>query len=229
MANEQKGLISSPVLARVLPFLVFAGLTSLQGTFGEAGRFWIYALKSVAGAAILWVVWGGVKEARWSFSVEGIAVGVFIFLVWVFLDPFYPKLDAIFPKLFKAGTSSWNPFEQFGTGALAWFFVAVRILGSSIVVPPLEELFYRSFVYRYIIDPNFEKVSLKSFHLGAFCIVSIVFGIAHREWLAGILCGISYQFLVVRHGRLNEAILAHGVTNFLLGCWVVWKGAWHFW
>jgi uncharacterized protein len=229
MTEARKSLLFSPLAARVAPFLVFAGLTALQGSFGETGKYWIYVVKTIAALGMLWVVWPVVKEARWSFSVEAIGVGVAIFLIWVFLDPYYAKLDRIFPKLFKAGTTSWNPFEHFGQSSLAWFFVVSRIVGSSIIVPPLEELFYRSFIYRYIIHPNFETVPLKRLHWPAFLAVSAVFGVAHREWFAGILCGAAYQYLTVKHGRLNEAMLAHGVTNLLLACWVVWKGAWQFW
>lgn len=229
MAESKKLTITSPLWARVLPFLVFAGLTTFQGSIGEAGRYWIYLAKSIAGAGILWAVWPVVKEARWSFSLEGILVGVGVFLVWVFLDPYYRKLDEIFPTIFKGGTEPWNPFRHFGQTGLAWFFVMVRILGSTIIVPPIEELFYRSFLYRYIIKPDFESVPLKRLHWPAFIIVALVFGLVHREWLAGILCGAAYQYLVLRHNRLNEAMLAHAVTNLLLGSWVVWKGAWQFW
>ena len=58
---------------------------------------------------------------------------------------------------------------------------------------------------------------------------SVVFGLEHREWLAGILCGFAYQGLVCWKNRLGDAITAHAITNALLGGWVVWRGAWHFW
>ncbi len=52
----------------------------------------------------------------------------------------------------------------------------------------------------------------------------------HPQWLAGILCGLTYQGLVIRKGRLGDAMTAHAITNFLLGVYVVWKGgaAWKF-
>jgi CAAX prenyl protease-like protein len=63
----------------------------------------------------------------------------------------------------------------------------------------------------------------------AFAITCAIFGLAHEQWLAGILCGAIYQSLVCWRGHLGDAMTAHGITNFLLGVWVVWKGAWHFW
>jgi CAAX prenyl protease-like protein len=101
--------------------------------------------------------------------------------------------------------------------------------GSTIVVPPLEEVFYRSFLYRYIIKVDFQAVPVGAFHWMAFGVTSVFFGVSHYEWLAGILCGFAYQGLVCWKKRLGDAMTAHAITNLLLGIWVVWKGAWNFW
>ena len=125
----------------------------------------------------------------------------------------------------------WNPEAQFGEGAvLAWLFIVARIVGSSLVVPPLEEVFYRSLFYRYVVRYDFQKVAVGHFDGVAMVLVSTVFGLLHYEWLAGILCGLAYQWLVIRKGRLGDAMTAHAITNFLLGVYVVWKGgaAWKF-
>ena len=98
-----------------------------------------------------------VSEMRWAFSWEAVVVGVGIFAVWVGLDPFYPKL-------IRNGGATGNPNDTFGEGsALAWFFIAVHILGMTFVVPPLEEVFYRSFLYRYIARQDFLSVPLNRF------------------------------------------------------------------
>jgi CAAX prenyl protease-like protein len=213
-------LRASPVSARVMPFIVFAALTSCQAFFGEGGKYWFYIGKTFVGVFLIWAVWPVVQEMRWHISWEGILAGVFVFVLWVGIDPFYPK--------FVKAETLWNPFEQFGKST-AWLIIAIRILGSTIVVPPLEEMFYRSFVYRYIIKPDFMSVTLSNFHPLSFIITSVVFGVVHREWLAGIICGLVYQWLVVRKGRLGDAMTAHAITNLLLGVWVVYKGAWQFW
>jgi CAAX prenyl protease-like protein len=221
-----EGLLSklreSPYWARVAPFLIFVLLTSLQGAFGEASKFWIYAAKSLVGVFLLWLVWRQVEELRWTFSLEAVAVGVLVIVVWIGLDSFYPKL-------MSAG-KPWNPHAQFGEGsALAWFFVIARIAGSTLVVPGIEEMFYRSFLYRYIISQDFEKLSLRTFHWMSFLVTCTLFGLVHREWLAGILCGMAYQWLVLRRGHLGDAMTAHAISNLLLGLWVIYRGAWQFW
>src|SRR3954470_2127250 len=139
-------LRGSPLTARVAPFIIFAALTSCQSVFGEAGKFWFYVAKTFVGAWLIWAVWPVVPEMRWNLSWEAVVVGIAIFAIWVGLDPYYPKL-------IKPGRA-WNPHEIFANGS-ADFIIAIRILGSTIVVPPIEEMFYRSFVYRYIIKPDF--------------------------------------------------------------------------
>jgi CAAX prenyl protease-like protein len=124
----------------------------------------------------------------------------------------------------------WNPLVQFGQNrALAWFFIAGRIAGSTLVVPHLEEVFYRSFFYRFMAKPDFQSVSFRYFAWKPFLATSVVFGFSHYEWLAGILCGFAYQGLVCWKGRLGDAMTAHAITNFLLGLWIVFSGQWHFW
>jgi CAAX prenyl protease-like protein len=112
---------------------------------------------------------------------------------------------------------------------LAWFFIVIRIAGSSLVVPPMEEVFYRSFLYRYIVKPDFQTVSFRLFAWTPFLLSAVLFGSTHNEWLAAILCAFAYQGLVCWKQRLGDAITAHAITNFLLGLWVVWRAAWHFW
>jgi len=206
----------------VVPFAIFLVLTACQGQFGEASRFWFYLAKTVAAAWMIWSIRPLITEMCWAMSWEAVAVGVAVFVMWVGLNDYYPKLG-------KAGPG-WDPHRQFGAGsALAWLFIVGRILGSTFVVPPLEEVFYRSFLYRYIIKVEFLSVPLGTFHWTAFLATSAIFGFEHHEWLAGILCGFAYQGLVCWKKRLGDAITAHAITNFLLGVWVIWKGAWSFW
>jgi hypothetical protein len=97
-------------------------------------------------------------------------------------------------------------------------------------VPPIEEVFYRSFLYRYLVNTRFQAMALNRFHGLSFVVTTLVFGLAHPDrWVAAILCGLAYQGLVLRKNRLGDAITAHAITNSLLGIWVVWKGQWHYW
>ena len=105
-----------------------------------------------------------------------------------------------------------------------WVFAGVRIAGSTLLVPLLEEVFYRSFLYRYILAPNWLFTAHNRFNARAFLVTSTVFGLTHQHWLAGIACGMIYQLLVIRTNRIGDAITAHAVTNLLLGVWVITQG-----
>jgi hypothetical protein len=205
--------------------LVFVGLTGLQGRLGKGSEYWVYVLKTVLGAWLIWELRPRLEEMRWKISWEALAVGVAVFALWVGLEGHYPRLARL-----PAGTG-WNPREQFGQGsALAWLCIVMRIAGSTLVVPPIEEVFYRSFLYRYLANARFQAMPFNQFHALSFTVTCAAFGLAHPErWVAAILCGVAFQGLVLRKNRLGDAMTAHATTNFLLGAWVVWQGQWHYW
>lgn len=220
MGPVRQQLAKSPIHARVVPFAIFVVLTACQGQLGEDSRYWLYVAKTFVGAWLIWEMRELVPEMRWAFSWEAVLVGIGVCIMWVGMDPLYPKFS-------KAG-DPWNPHDRFGP-QMAWAVIMVRILGSTFVVPPLEEVFYRSFLYRYFVKTDFEQMPFARMHWLSFVVTSAIFGFTHYEWLAGILCGFAYQWLVIRKNRLGDAMTAHAITNFLLGIWIIWKGAWHFW
>jgi hypothetical protein len=225
MSVLRKRLEGSPEFARVAPMAAFAGLTALEGRLGKGSEFWVYALKTVVGAWLIWELRPLLVEMRWKLGWEALAAGVAVFVLWVGLDGHYPRLAGL-----GAG-AGWDPRRRFGQASpLAWLFIAVRLAGSTLVVPPIEEVFYRSFLYRLLANRRFEAVPFNQFHPLAFVVTAVVFGLAHPErWVAGILCGLAYQGLVLRRNRLGDAMTAHALTNFLLGLWIVGSGQWQFW
>lgn len=228
IGNFQKNMAGSPEFARFAPLFIFVVITFVGTMMGGNAMFWMYAVKVFLGAWLVWMMRAYVPEMRWAFSVEAVLVGVAIFAVWVGLDPFYPKNQLFFKD---TADSIWNPFEKFGAeSGVAWALIVIRIFGMTIIVPPLEEVFYRSLFYRYLVRVDFRAIALGHFDGVAFASVALVFGFMHFQWLPGIICGLAYQWLVLRRGRLGDAMTAHAITNFLLGCYVVWKGgeAWKF-
>jgi uncharacterized protein len=214
---------SSPEFARFAPFAIYAVMTFFQGKPGTASLFWLYMAKTVLAAWVLWQVRPFVREMRWAVSWEAVVVGVAIFAIWVGFDGLYPRMS-------EPGEGA-NPFAQFGKGsALAWAYVIVHIAGMTVIVPPAEEIFYRSFLYRYFVKIDFLSMPLSQFHALSFVVTSVIFGLVHPAWwLPGIICGLAYQWLVIRKNRLGDAMTAHAITNFLLGTWIVWKNDWSFW
>ena len=217
--DSVRRFLRSPVKVRALPYILFVLPINLGGLFELDSYFWMYVGRTVLGAGLILVMWPLVKEMRYELSWEAVAVGVAVFVMWVGIDPLYPHTSS----------APWNPFASVGDTALAWFFVTVRVLGSSLVVPPLEEVFFRSFLYRSIVKADFQSVSWTHFSWRPLLITAVIFGFIHDAWLSGILCALGYQWIVIRKNRLGDAMTAHAITNWLLGIWIVWKGAWSLW
>ena len=231
----RKTFSASPVTARVAPFVIFVLVTAAQGHFGAASAYWFYLAKTLLGAWMIWEIHPLIPEMRWAFSWEAVVVGIAVFAMWVAIGHGLLTQDVLWSKVglsHKHATplSIWDPQIDFGGyTVIAWLLMTVHILGMTFVVPPLEEVFYRSFLYRYIASQNFLAVPLNRFLPVPFIATVVIFGFSHNEWLAGILCGATYQWLVLRKNRLGDAMTAHAITNCLLGIWVVYRGAWNFW
>ena len=110
-----------------------------------------------------------------------------------------------------------------------WPLACVRLAGAALVVPVMEELFWRSFVMRWIHQPDFLKVAPAESGLKALAISSVLFALEHHLWFAGLLAGLAYGWLYMRSGNLWVPTLSHAVTNGVLGIWVLHTGSWQFW
>ncbi len=231
-ASVRKKLEDSPAKPRIAPFVIFLALTWIQGKFGPASVYWIYALKTFVGAWLIWATLPLVKEMRYCVSREAILVGVGVFIMWIGLDPLLKLigLPNSYPKLAGSDAEPWNPHVFFGANTLAaWSFILIRTFGSTLVVPALEEVFYRSFLYRYVAKPRFHEVSFVYFAWTPMLVTAAIFASTHNDWLAALFCGMIYQGLVLKKGRLGDAMTAHAITNFLLALYVVIFNQWRFW
>ena len=101
-------LTQSPALVRVLPFAVFIALTFIQDSAGEAGRYWIYLGKTLAGAVVLFALRKYISELEWRFSIPALVTGIVVFVMWVGIDGWYPTTTDLYsnyicPALKKIG------------------------------------------------------------------------------------------------------------------------------
>src|ERR1039458_6009699 len=102
------------------------------------------------------------------------------------------------------------------------FFITVRVLESAILVPVLEELFWRGWLMRWVIRPDFESVPLGQYTALSFWAVALLFATEHGPyWEVGLIAGVSYNWWLVRTRNLADCMLAHAVTNALLAGYVL--------
>lgn len=220
-------LLGRAAWVRILPFaayvlfIIAADALERLGVPASTLR-WLYPLKIGAVALLLALFWRQYQElGRPSISrkqaLVATAAGAVVLALWISLDASW---------MIVGSAPGFDPRDG---GRLDWPLVLVRSAGAALVVPVMEELFWRSFLLRWVADPDFEKIDPSQAGLKSFLITSVLFGFEHNLWLAGIVAGAVYCVLFMRHRTLWSPILAHAVTNGLLGVWVVWTGNWSYW
>ncbi|HYN54337.1 MAG TPA: CAAX prenyl protease-related protein [Methylotenera sp.] len=218
------------ILARVLPFalyILFLALADfaapLMNSIG-VGEKWLYAIRVVTVSVVILYFWRSYSELKVQPTlnniVTAVAAGLLVFLLWILPYPEWTTLGA--------DAKSVDP--TLGQDALTTFWwLSIRILGAALVVPVMEELFWRSFVMRWLDNKDFLNVSPEKVTMFAFIASSILFALEHQLWLAGLLAGLIYAQLYKVYKNLWVPIISHAVTNGLLGVWVVFTGNWQYW
>jgi uncharacterized protein len=178
--------------------------------------------------AVIWLVARPVIDLRVRNVAATLAIGVAVFVVW------------IAPDLLIKGYRHFWLFENKFTGSaetslanvstLNWAVLTLRMMRAVIIVPIIEELFWRAWMMRWLIDSDFEKVPLGKYSAQAFWIVAVLFASEHGAyWDVGLAAGIIYNWWMVRTRSLGDLILAHAVTNGILGAYVIAFGKWEYW
>lgn len=141
-------------------------------------------------------------------------------VIWIAPEGYLPQFGQ---------NSGFDPHAFGGSKTAAIGLIAVRLIGAAVIVPVMEELFWRSFLMRYLINPDFRSVPVGAFTWFSFIGVAILFGLEHHRVVVGIIAGLLYGLLLIRQKKLKGVILAHGVTNLGLGIYVLLTGSWMFW
>ncbi|MCS6776782.1 MAG: CAAX prenyl protease-related protein [Chloroherpetonaceae bacterium] len=168
-------------------------------------------------------VWQQDIRADFRTLPAAVIVGLLVFVLWIGVDRFTPPLP------FSSKRIGYDPFTAIADPVQRGLFLTLRFFGLVIMVPVMEELFWRSFLLRYITAEDFRRVPMGQFSATAFGVVTVAFGLAHPEWLAALLCGATYAGLLRATRSLFSCIAAHSVTNLALGLYVITTGQWKFW
>ena len=204
----------APAVARALPFAVFIGLMAAESWLaaqltGVIDPRWLYGIRAALVAGLLFVFLPSFMELtsarRPSIREVGLALaaGLFVLAVWLLLDS----------GIFVLGQSGSGFDPRTADGSIDWSLALMRLAGAALVVPLMEELFWRSLVMRWLEDADFLTVNPVRVGLRAVLLSSIVFGLEHSQWAAGMLAGLVYGWLYVRSGNLWVPVAAHAVTN----------------
>jgi CAAX prenyl protease-like protein len=234
-----------PWLPYVLPLVVFMVGTSLEpkppGAEAESASTWhsipypyyplVYTLKIALTVGAMAFVWPVYRTIAWRVSPLAVVIGAVGAGLWIGLCQL--EIEARYLPAWLVGSgkrSAFNPLaEMADRPALAYGFLAVRLLGLAVIVPVIEEFALRGFLTRYLADDDWVGLPLGRAPLQATLITIAAAGLMHPAELVAALAWFSLvTYLYARTGQLADAITAHAVTNFLLGVYVVASGAWHF-
>ena len=207
-------------VACLLPFLVLTAVTILTQAF-TSGFNYLYPLRVIAVAAVLWSLRRHYRPGPQPLSVVGIGIGVVTFLVWMALAPADGLEDA-------EKVAAMDPAQLGQPWALLWLLF--RLAGYTITVPIAEELAFRGFLPRRLIDDDIERVPVGMFTWLSFLASSLAFGVMHgADWQRATLAGLAFALALYHRRRLSDAIVAHATTNAFLGGYVIATGAWTEW
>jgi CAAX prenyl protease-like protein len=211
----------------VLPFAVFLALLALKDWLAPLGR-WEYPLRVVILTAVLWIFSRHVISFRTRYTVGSIAVGLAVFAIWIGPDLLFPGYRSHW--LFQnsiTGTISSSINAAHLSDPMVLVFRSIRAI---VLVAIIEELFWRGWLMRWIIDSEFWRVPLGAWSARAFWITAVLFASEHGPyWDVGLITGMIYNWWMIRTKSLGDCILMHGVTNAALSGYVIAAGKWEYW
>lgn len=211
-------------------FLAFLGLNQFLAnlTDGLVGawwwsepHFWIFPLQTAVCGWFLWKWRAHYELPRPTGLTFTTVAAVAVLLLWIAPQVWLgkePRLEGFDPSYFKNGAGYWTT-------------VVLRFVRLAVVVPLVEELFWRGFLLRILIAEPFKTVPVGAFSWLSFAVVTIGFTLEHQraDWPAAALAGAIYNLVAYRTRNLTSCVLAHALTNLLLGLYVMRTGQWGFW
>ena len=216
--HAEMGALPPAAAAYVAPLLaaLVAALVTSIWSAGALDRW--YVARVLAAAIVLWLVHRDLPSPSLAPSWSPVVAAVITCAAWIAVVP----VDAAGGGHLVAALQGLGAAER-------WAWVVVRIVGSCLIIPVVEELAFRGFLLRWLVSPEFERVPPRAWTWAAVLLSSLVFGALHDHWILGTLAGLVFAIVRVRSGRLADAILAHALTNAGIAVAVLWFGRWDLW
>lgn len=210
--REQPVAVSQPApattsvaIATLIPFIGLMAAVLLTSAF-IAEFDWLYPLRPAIVLIALIFVW---KTLDLKFFVKPhwltLPIGIGVAVIWAMATPQDPNIDHLYSTSLS-NASNW----------LAIFWLISRFLGTTIAVPIVEELVFRGYLLSKLANSEVKLHGNIPVTIMAIAGNSIAFGLLHNAWLLGTFAGLVYSWLRIKSQRIEDPILAHGLTNALL-------------
>jgi uncharacterized protein len=215
----------------ILPFVMYLAGTALASQFPQVYPL-LYFCVVILTAGLLIRCWRfyEVVKPHWKI-LDAVAVGILGIALWVFLCQFQfeAMLAESLPTFLQPKPRvGLNPFEQISS-RYVWGFIFIRLIGLAILVPAVEEIFWRGFLARWLVSEKWEEIPIGKFTVSSFLFVTLLFTTAHPEWIAAaVYCSLLNGYLIWKKD-LWSCIVAHGVSNLVLGIYVLATAQYQLW
>lgn len=238
-----------PTVALVAPFLIFFALPSLISfesfSVNAAGERVTELIPSryTAMIAARVILMGGVMAWFWRYYLSsfpfridlwGVLVGLIGGPLWIGLCHLQLEQGLIsllgFPPELLGSRDGVNPFETYPDATSLGMFLAFRFALLVIAVPIAEELFLRGFFMRVLDAVDWTKLPLTEIGTTGL-IAGTLYGMATHpsEFVAAAVWFSLVTWLMVATGKFWNCVVAHAVTNLMLGVYVMATGTWSLW
>lgn len=195
--------------ARIIPFAAFMVAALLLSTFTETPDVW-YIVKVAAMAGALALFLPLYKNLTWRLDPLAVAGGVAIAILWLAVS-----VNTSAGGKPIAATLSAMP----ATLAAAW--VALRLAGTIVLVPMVEELFFRGYILERL-DSRGGTLT----RLVALAVSTGLFALLHERWLLAAAAGLVFGLIYLRRRQLSDAIAAHATSNALIAAYALATADW---
>ena len=231
MTQEQPGAAArSPTLYYVGPFFAFLAVLALSRKLSLPA----VAVQAGFVALMLGVLAALVPSAApkkdWRVHnwIGSLLLGVAVFIVWIGPDLLFPNYRHhwVFENSLTGTLKTSVSSEGLSQPVVLW----LRSFRAAAIVPVVEELFWRAWLMRWIISPQFETVPLGTWSAQSFWITAALFASEHGPyWDVGLAAGVIYNWWMLRTRSIGDLVIAHAVTNACLSAYVIWAGKWEYW
>jgi exosortase E/protease (VPEID-CTERM system) len=193
--------------AEIVPFIVFMASALVLSTFSEVPELH-YPLRVIAMLASLALFHRVLAAIAWRPDAIAIAAGAAVGLLWVVMAPAADPDTALAREIAAMAPAAFA----------VW--AAARIVGTVLLVPLIEELFFRGYLLGRL-----DRGGL-AMRLLALAVSSGLFGLLHGRWEIAVAAGLVFGLLMLRRGRIGDAVAAHAAANAIVAGWAAASGDW---
>lgn len=217
-----------PAAPWVVPFAVFMLLLVLMPALPVA-QPWESVLRVGIIAATLWLASRHILATlRIEHALQSIVLGIAVFVLWIAPDALISgwRDHWLFQNSVTGTVKTTIAPEEFADPLV----VVLRFARAALLVPILEELFWRGWLPRWIVNPNWQSVQLGTYNMLAFVGTAVLFAAEHGPyWEVGLVSGVIFNWWMWRTRSLGDLILVHAVTNACLSAYVLSSGRYEYW